>query len=285
MVDQDWDKLPRTFWHCQVAFPGRNRDQDRSVVNDLEFGTLRTTVLEPWHAGRPFTISGRLVTDRTKLSEIQICQTPNQEQHYANRHNAEMSASGIWDMATDRRLLPFASGTDYTHLLLFGAVPEGMEAAVPPAQPDIATVLRLCERLTHSARLLSSRRKGKTPYVVEDEYDVQDLLQALLRAYFKYSVQEEPLGKLAGKSGRADVAIEELGLIAEMKYARGPRDQERIVREVSEDIVLYSKWAPLRHLVFVVFNSSDLRDPESLQKLEGDVHVQGAQFRVYVVLC
>jgi len=99
-------------------------------------------------------------------------------------------------------------------------------------------------------------------------------------------VQEEPLGKFANtKSARADVAIEELGLIIEVKYIRSSKDQERVVRDLIEDKSLYTKWTPLRHLVFLIYNANVLRDPEALQKMEGDMDFHGRKFHVYVVLC
>jgi hypothetical protein len=79
-------------------------------------------------------------------------------------------------------------------------------------------VLTLCQRLPNAARILATRDRARAPFVISDEYDVQDLLHAVLRAYLKYSVHEEPLGKVGGaKSSRADVAIEDIGTIVEVK--------------------------------------------------------------------
>jgi hypothetical protein len=93
------------------------------------------------------------------------------------------------------------------------------------------------------------------------------------------------MGKVAGvRSGRADIAIEDLGTIVEIKFVRGPEDQRRIVEEYSNDLLLYTRWAPLKHLVFMVYNSQDLRDPEGLEKLGGPQNVNGVNFNVYMVL-
>ena len=88
----------------------------------------------------------------------------------------------------------------------------------------------------------------------------------------------------SGISRRADVAIEDLGMIVEVKFARGPRDQQRLVEEYAQDILLYTKWPHLRHLGYFIYNSADLRDPEALKRLEGEQSVNGVAFNSYVVL-
>ncbi|GFM64996.1 hypothetical protein PSCICJ_11140 [Pseudomonas cichorii] len=123
------------------------------------------------------------------------------------------------------------------------------------------------------------------PYEVKDEYDVQDLLHALIRGYVKYSVQEDPLPKVAGaKSGRADISIEELGVLIELKYVHGPEDQKRLFEEYSQDLVLYAQWAPLKTLIYLVYNSADLRDPEAFEKLASEQEINGKRFAVKMVL-
>jgi hypothetical protein len=169
---------------------------------------------------------------------------------------------------------------DLTYELLFS----GAQGATP--EPDERMVEQLCRRLPQSARILATRsRKGKAPYKITDEYDVQDILHALLRAYLKYSVQEDPLPKVAGaKSSRADISIEELGILIEVKYVHGPEDQKRLFEEYSQDLVLYAQWPHLRTLVYLIYNSADLRDAEAFEKLSSSQEIGGKRFDVKVVL-
>jgi len=104
-------------------------------------------------------------------------------------------------------MLPIWHGQDMTFELLFAGKQE------PAPDADLALVERICKRVSNAARILLNRqRKDKKPYLVEDEYDVQDLLHAILRAYLKYSVQEDPLPKVAGtKSSRAISLSKSLG--------------------------------------------------------------------------
>jgi len=185
-------------------------------------------------------------------------------------------------MATDRNQLPLSQGTDVTFELLFSGA--GAETHSP--EPEVALVEQLCRRLPQAARILAIRsRKGKAPYEIKDEYDVQDLLHALLRGYLKYSVQEDPLSKVAGsKSARADISIEELGVLIELKYVHGPEDQKRLFEEYSQDLVLYASWQPLKHMVYLIYNSADLRDAEAFEKLTGDQVIGGKSFGVTIIL-
>jgi hypothetical protein len=191
-----------------------------------------------------------------------------------------MAARNIADMATNRKVLPLSQGEDLTFSLLFDG------AADAEVSGDEALVERVCYRLSHVGRILATRsRKDKAPFEIVDEYDVQDLLHATLRAYLKYSVQEDPIGKVAGVRGsRADISIEDLGTPIEVKYVRSPDDQKRIFEEFSQDLVLYAKWAPIRILLFMVFNASDLRDPEALERLSGPQEVGGKKFTAKVIL-
>ena len=181
---------------------------------------------------------------------------------------------------TDLRTLPFSDGQNFTSELLFQS---GQEVAPPSA--DVTLVIRLCERLPKVASILTDRREERQGYPVSDEYDVQDLLQAVLRGYLTHSVQEDPLPKVAGaRSSRVDLSIEDLGVIIEVKYARKPADHKRFVREIGEDVLLYAKAAFLKTLIVLVYNSGSLKDAEGLEKLSGSYESSGVRFDVHVIL-
>jgi hypothetical protein len=266
---------PDKYWHCSVQLLGQRR---HSVVNDLSFEELQTRIIQPWHRGVKFPVSGLVVPSRDQVEQIKITQTERPLQHFIDQKAARDRAARIADMATNRALLPIWDGTDYTHELLFS----GLGTDAP--EPEIGLILRLCERLPAAARILAKRQHGKAAFEITDEYDVQDLLHAMLRAYLKYSVHEEPLGKVGGvRSGRADVAIEELGTIIEVKFVHGPSDQQRIVDDYSNDLLIYTKWPHLKNFIYLVYNAGDLRDPEALDKLAGPQTISGIAFATYIV--
>lgn len=272
------ENFPERYWHCSAKIA---KQKEGAVVNDLTFADLKKGIIDPWRSGLPFTISGLVIRSTDEVQEIKITQTPQPKETYARQHDMRMQSAGIADWATDRRYLPLTEGRDFTFELLFS----GEEKKRPDAR-EIDIVVQICKRVGKAAQILCARsRKGKVSYVIEDEYDVQDLLQALLRAYLKFSVQEDPLPKVAGaRSARADISVEELGVLIEVKYVRGPDDQKRLFDEFSQDLILYAQWVPLEVLLFVIYNSSDLRDPEALEKLSSDSEINGKRFRVRVIL-
>ncbi len=277
MSDPDY---PEKYWHCLVAIPGPKKEARQGIRNDLTFAELKREVIDPWRAGYRFTVSGVVVTDKELVSEIRIVHTQHPMEFYADQHFAALAAAGVLSIS-DGRLVPFGSGADYTNQHLFAS-----DSISAPA-PSVALLLQLCERLPQAARFLATRREGKQPYKITDEYDVQDLLHATVRAYFKYSIDEEPLGKVGGgRSARADIAIPDLNSLIEVKFVRGPRDQQRIVEEFAQDLLLYTAWAPLQTFIYMIYNSADLRDPEAVARLQGDGNtlLNGKKYRTSIVL-
>jgi len=150
---------------------------------------------------------------------------------------------------------------------------------------ELQTVLRICERLPMSAKALTDRQRDKPDYTVDDEYDVQDLLMAVMKAYFKYIIQEDPMNKIGSSSGRADFSIEELGIVIEVKFARRAGDQKRIEEEFAVDQNLYSTWSHLKHFVYVVYGANKLKDHELLERQAGPKSLNGRDFLAHVVCC
>ncbi|TAW73040.1 hypothetical protein ELI16_14385 [Rhizobium ruizarguesonis] len=272
-----FEDLPEQYWHAAVK---DTDDKRHSVANDLNLETLLRTIVRPWRARLPISIAGRIVNPASLPQEVRIVQTSEPKESFAEKHNARMRNSGISDLATDRRMLPFKSGVDHTFDLLFSGPP----ANTSRYESDL--VIEVCRRLPETAKVLAHRsRKGKVTFEVTDEYDAQDLLHATLRGYLRYSVQEDPIAKVAAaRSGRADISIEEVGMLIELKYAHGPGDQKRIFEEFSQDLLLYARWPHLKTLVFLIYNSRDLRDADAFRKLSGAHEVSGRKFHVEVVL-
>ncbi|MBR0910169.1 PD-(D/E)XK nuclease domain-containing protein [Bradyrhizobium japonicum] len=267
---------PANYWHCAARKPGEKR---YSKSLDLTFDQVIKNVVEPWLEGRSFTVGPLILRSSDDASEILICHT--------GRSAAELSREWYATHQKDYRRytfdttnLPFRSGTHVAQELLF------QPGARRPFAADVGLVLRLCERLPKAAQVLAHRsHKEKTPYVISDEYDVQDLLQGLLRGYLEYSVQEDMLPKIAGvRSSRVDVSIEELGVLIEVKYAREAADQKRFLKELSEDLMQYAKWPHLKTLIFLVYNAKVFRDGEALKKEAAEMVIDGRKFRLEIVL-
>ncbi|WP_190802817.1 hypothetical protein [Leptolyngbya sp. FACHB-261] len=273
------EEYPTLYWHCAVKpFGG----ETYVVTDDLCFEDLQQQIVQPWLQSRLFTVAGTVISSTNQSVEIRISHTSQPQKAFRKRAYFDPLNMSSIELASlsNYRLLPIVEGKDYTFELLFSRNTGSVTNA------DTMLVEKVCRRISHSARILANRqRKDKVPYQVQDEYDVQDLLHAVLRAHLKYSVQEDPLQKVVGtRAGRADISIEDLGILIELKYVRGPNDQKKISNAFSQDLVLYSRWVPLKTLLFVIYNSSDLRDPEALEELSRPYEVSGKRFDVRVIL-
>jgi len=237
---------------------------------DMEKSELETKVLRPWRERRPLIIGGTVFRDHDQITKIEIVHTRRPSQDYIDDAKARR------DMG-----FPYAHFEQGEHFEAELMAP--LLASNAPTS-DIALLVQLCERLAVAAKPLSRPRKNKTPFEIGNEYDAQDVLHSIIRAYFKYAVSEEVIKKLGGaKSTRADFAIESLGAIVELKYVRDPEDQQRIVDELAEDLLYYEQWAPLRVFIYVVYNSADLRDPDALDLLSGTRSHGGRTYELHVV--
>jgi hypothetical protein len=274
----DTPDLPAHYWHCYVRVLDGHAERD-AIINDLSLEELTHQIVAPWHRAESFPVAGLTVHNRDAVREIRIVHTPFTKHHGADTHYKDAHAAGVVDHATDSRLLPFQTGVDHTSRLLF---PRHGPAE---GETNVQLILRVCERLHLAVHLLAKRGRNKPPVHVADEYDVEDLLSAVLRTYVDFTVTEEPMDRLgAPRSGRAAIAIEDVGVVVRCKYARDAVDRQRLVDEFAADIELYSQWQALRHFVYYIYNATVLDDPHALRQLTGEQQVAGRRFRATVVL-
>ncbi|MCF2141628.1 MAG: hypothetical protein K9W44_16365 [Candidatus Lokiarchaeota archaeon] len=109
------------------------------------------------------------------------------------------------------------------------------------------------------AKRLENRYDNRPTIIIENEYDVQDLLNALLYEHFD-SIQVEEYGHMyAGKRPRVDFFLRYDEIAIEVKCVRDSNHANRILREeIILDIAYYSKRKEFKHLYFFIY------DPKSL---------------------
>lgn len=134
------------------------------------------------------------------------------------------------------------------------------------------------------------KRKGKRDksFEIEDEYDVQDLLYALLRPLVPDLEPEDPVQKVAGKGSFLDFRSDELRLIIEAKYCNSAERARALVDECSARINRYGRKVDLDTLVFFIYDPEShlLRSHPNFERdMEGGYKVGGSEgFRVEVVI-
>ena len=115
-------------------------------------------------------------------------------------------------------------------------------------------VERICERFHLVVRQLHSRRGEREPFLVKDEFDVQDLLHALLMIYFDDVRPEEFSPSFAGSGSRLDFLLKAEGLVVEIKRARKTLSTKELGDELLVDIQRYRGHPDCRRLVCFVYD-------------------------------
>lgn len=138
----------------------------------------------------------------------------------------------------------------------------------PVLPKDVSTsaiqiVEQVCASTRVAASCLKERRKVKgyeqRNYEVDNEFDVQDLLYALLKSYFPMADIECPVSKIAQTaSSRADIQIPEHGIIIEAKFVRQGDDQKKLLEQLILDCDYYSGWPDLKLLIFLIYDTNKL---------------------------
>jgi len=141
----------------------------------------------------------------------------------------------------------------------------GASAAKQPTQPSLpkpATVDEVIEVVVRGLRRamhpLTHRRKGSQALSFGSEYDVQDLLHALLRPWVSDIRPEEFTPSYAGSSTRMDFLLSAHGLVIETKVVRERAHAKRIGDELIVDIEHYRRHQSCQKLWCVIYDPNHL---------------------------
>ena len=149
--------------------------------------------------------------------------------------------------------------------------------------PTVADrVLRLCRRFPVFARQLQKRYNQRTPFTIDDEYDVQDLIHALLRVEFDDVRPEAWTPSYAGKSSRMDFLLKRERVVLEAKKTRDTLAAKELGDQLIVDIDRYKEHADCKTLICFVY------DPErrigNPAELEDDLSGLRGALQVHVVV-
>jgi len=101
---------------------------------------------------------------------------------------------------------------------------------------------------------LRHRHENRSTLNVTDEYDVQDLLHALLRIFFEDVRPEEWTPSYAGKSSRMDFLLPAEELVVEVKKTRPSLGAKELGSELIEDIARYKVHPKCKRLICFVYD-------------------------------
>lgn len=181
---------------------------------------------------------------------------------------AERGDYGLIDRSTSEKAHLIAQ---LLQLLLDGSLrTQGSVGAVVFAKGQcdaVEVVLELGQRFRYVERSLARRYGGRDTLAVDDEYDAQDLLGALLTLFFEDIRPEEHTPEYAGASSRIDFILPDYELAVELKFAREGLTDKKLGEELMVDRDRYAAHPGVRHLVGLVFDHTGyLANPRGLER-------------------
>lgn len=118
----------------------------------------------------------------------------------------------------------------------------------------ITKVERLLKRFHRVARQLHHRHDDRETLIIQDEYDVQDLLHALLCLFFDDVRPEENTPSCAGRSSRVDFLLKNEKIVIEAKMTNPKLKDKKIGEQLIIDIKRYQSHPDCKTLVCFVYD-------------------------------
>jgi len=130
----------------------------------------------------------------------------------------------------------------------------------------VAAVELLCDRFHLVARQLRQRYAERETLNVGDEYDVQDLLHALLHLYFDDIRPEEWTPNYAGGSARVDFLLKKESVVVEVKRTRLKLESKQVGDQLLIDIGRYQAHPGCKTLLCFVYDPEGrIANPRGLE--------------------
>lgn len=126
---------------------------------------------------------------------------------------------------------------------------------------------RIFTRFREVAIQLTRRHDKRPTIIIENEYDVQDLLHALLKLFFDDVRPEEWTPSYAGGAVRTDFLIPEIKTIIEVKKTRDSMNDKKVGEELIIDIEKYQNHPDCDKIYCFVYDPDRiLNNPAAIKK-------------------
>ena len=158
-------------------------------------------------------------------------------------------------------------------------IPGAVEVGVPD---QLSLIERICLHFHRVYRQLQARHGGRPTIVIQDEYDVQDLLHALLRLHFDDVRPEEWTPSFAGASARVDFLLKEERIVVEVKKTRPSMNVGELGAQLLVDIARYERHPDCGTLVCFIYDADGrIGNPVGLER---DLEAHSGTLRVRVIV-
>lgn len=147
----------------------------------------------------------------------------------------------------------------------------------------LAVIERICRGFGDFVRPLEERGRDRAPFTIEDEYDVQTLVHALLGVFFDDVRPEDWAPEQAGARSRVDFLLKREKIAFEVKMTRPRLGAKEVGEELIVDINRYKVHPECGALVALIYDPD--KRIKNRRALENDLTRKhdGLVVRVYVV--
>jgi hypothetical protein len=176
------------------------------------------------------------------------------------------------------------NGDEYFHKLI--GILRAFEK-YPPVEQKLSIlpiVDQMCRNFDRFSVQIKRRHGGDRPTIImNDEYDVQDAMHALLKLHVNDVRPEDYVPSYAGRNSRVDFLLPEYDIILETKMTRTTLKDKEVGDELTVDIAHYKGHGVGNHLVcFIYDKESFLCNPHGLIR---DLEKQSSpEFKVSVII-
>ena len=158
--------------------------------------------------------------------------------------------------------------------------------AVSLASPEVSPadrIVSLCRRFPLFIERLQRRQRGRAAFVIADEYDVQDLLHAVLKLHFDDVRPEEYTPSYGGNASRVDFYLPRERIIVEAKMTRPTLGQKEVTDELIIDAARYAQMEGVDILICLVYDPD--RRCSNPQTIENDIGKSRGRLTVRAIVC
>ncbi|MEW2356217.1 hypothetical protein [Spirillospora sp. NPDC029432] len=146
----------------------------------------------------------------------------------------------------------------------------------------ILLIEQLCRNFPEFLEPLQDRPRERPSFIVEDEYDVQDALHALLRIFFDDVRPEDFVPEYGGAKSRVDFLLKAERIVIEVKMTRKGLAAKEIGEQLITDIARYKSHPDCGALVAFVYDPD--RKIKNRRALESDLTRRHDGLSVYVYI-
>lgn len=165
----------------------------------------------------------------------------------------------------------------------------GILGAIEKIQPKVVNIdyeliiSNILEHFNTCAIQLKRRHASRETLTIKDEYDVQDLLHALLKLHFSDVRPEEWTPSYAGNSNRMDFLLKEAHIAIEVKMTRDNLKDKEIGEQLIIDIAKYQQHPDVDTLYCFVYDpNAILHNPVGLENDLNKLSTDNFSVKVFV---